>query len=87
MRGDPKRRVIVRVSPDGKHVDQIADDRRKGGVIGCEERVVVAPDGKIVLLRHYECMRVLGPDGRLVFQSPHSMEADGEEERNDAKNA
>jgi hypothetical protein len=85
--GDPRPRVLVRVSPDGKRVDQIAGDRRSGGVMGREERVLVAADGTIVMLRHYERMRVLGPDGRLVYQSPRSIEEDGEEERADAAKA
>jgi hypothetical protein len=32
-------------------------------------------------------MRVLGPDGRLLYQSPRSIEEDGEEERLDAAKA
>jgi hypothetical protein len=85
MEGDPRPRVLVRVSPDGKRVDTIAGDRRTGGVIGQEEHLLVAPDGTIVLLRHYMCSRVLGPDGRLLFQSPASRQDDDKEEKQDAE--
>jgi len=87
MRGDPRLRLLVRISPDGKHVDTIATDRVQGGVIGAEDVLLVAPDGMIVLMRWWMCIRVLAPDGRLLYQSERSKQVDGEEDERIAKDS
>jgi hypothetical protein len=83
--GDPRRRVLVRVSPDGERIDVLARDRRDGGVLCDEDTLMVAPDGTIVLMRWWMCIRVLGPDGRLLHASERSKEVEREEDEADAK--
>jgi hypothetical protein len=85
--GDPRPRVLVRVSPDGKRVDTIATDRLQGGVLGDEDTLIVAHDGTILVMRWWMCVRVLGPDGRLLHQTPRSQEIDREEDERIAKRA
>jgi sugar lactone lactonase YvrE len=84
LAGDPRPRVIVRVSPDGKRVDTIATDHRQGGVVGDEDRMVVRSDGIIVLLGYGMRWRVIGPDGGLRAQSDKSRQEDASELARDA---
>ncbi|HVV85432.1 MAG TPA: hypothetical protein VHE35_20375 [Kofleriaceae bacterium] len=79
LQGDPRTRVLVRVSADGSRVDTIATDHLNGGVLGGEELLLVAPDGTIYLLRYGMRIRVLAPDGRLLYQSEKSVAEDADE--------
>ena len=85
--GDPRPRVLLRISPDGERVDTLAHDRRIGGVIGDEELLLVSPDGVIIMLRHGMRIRVLGPDGRLLHLSEASRESDAEDDAERARRA
>ncbi len=87
VRGTPSQRALIRVSPDGKKVDIIATDRRSGGVIGDEDRLLVAPDGTIFMISSGRDMRVLAPDGRLLFISESSREDDADDDKEIAANA
>jgi DNA-directed RNA polymerase subunit RPC12/RpoP len=60
-------RTLLRISPDGKQVDVVAQDHLHGGVLGTEnDRLVVAADGTLYCMRPNMSVRVLAPDGRLV---------------------
>jgi hypothetical protein len=85
--GDPRPRQLVRVSPDGKRVDVISGDRRVGGAIGDEDHMVVAPDGTVLVFGYNSRCRIIGSDGRLVFQTDKSRETDREEDEAAAKRA
>ncbi len=87
VNGNPEQRMVMRVAPDGSRADVIATDRRRGGVVGSENMLVVAPDGTLYLFRHGMRIRVLAPDGRLLWQSDASKAGDVEEDQDAARRA
>jgi hypothetical protein len=87
QQADPEVRQLVRVAPDGSRVDVIATDHRAGGVLGDEERIVVATGGQILLLGYGKAVRMLAPDGRLLYMSDKSREEDKDELEELAKKA
>lgn len=85
--GNPSPRVVLRVSPDGDRVDVIATDRLLGGTVGDEDHLCVAADGTIILLDYGMQIRVLAPDGRLLYISDKSKEEDADEDKERARRA
>jgi hypothetical protein len=72
------RRTLVRVAPDGSRVDVVATARKQGGVLGDESVLTVGSDGTCILLGASRTIRVIAPDGRLVYQSDASKKWDAE---------
>lgn len=87
-RDNPQCRVLLRVSPDGKRVDEIAQDTLHGGVL-CSDRdqLVVAPDGTLYCLRYDMAVRILDRDGRLVRITEPARAADEAARQRQAENA
>jgi hypothetical protein len=85
--GDPNPRTLFRISPDGGRVDIVAIDRRLGGTVGDEDHLMVAWDGTIYLFDYGMKMRVLGPDGRVLYISQKSKEEDADDDQQRARRA
>jgi hypothetical protein len=81
-----RQRWLLRISPDGKHVDTLATDHIHGGVLHHENDLIcVGSDGTTYHLRFGMILRVLAPDGRLVFISEKAKVADAREREARAK--
>jgi hypothetical protein len=76
-----RRRWLMRISSDGKRVDELATDHLHGGVLYHDnDDLCVARDGSTCHVRYGMAMRVLAPDGRLVSISDAARDDDAREQ-------
>lgn len=75
-----RQRFLVRISADGKRVDTLATDHLHSGVLDHQDTLLnVARDGSTFHTRWGMAMRILAPDGRLVFISEPALADDARE--------
>lgn len=64
-------RMLLRVSPDGKTIAPIAQDKAMNGpIIDGDEHLALAPDGTAFVLGRKNSLKVFAPDGRVLGMSP-----------------
>jgi LSD1 subclass zinc finger protein len=75
-----RQRSLLRISPDGKHIDRLQTDHLNGGSL-ChdDDTLSVGSDGTTYHLRFDMVLRVIAPDGRAVFVSDKAKELDAKE--------
>lgn len=69
--------AIVRIAPDGGHVALVVDGRRPETPLR-EDRLLVRPDGSLLVLGDAGRMRVFAPDGSLLWRSEAARLGDEE---------
>lgn len=81
-----RKRSLLRISPDGKRIDTLAVDHIQGGVLYHDnDLLLVGPDGTSYHVRYSMAVRVLAPDGRLVFISERARTEDADEAKRRAQ--
>jgi hypothetical protein len=69
---------LIRISPDGKHIETLLTDLKEGGVLDEEDQVALAPDGTIYAYKYYNRLKVFSPDMKMKFRSEQSEKDDNE---------
>ncbi|MBI5535364.1 MAG: hypothetical protein HY898_21730 [Deltaproteobacteria bacterium] len=67
---------IWRVDPRGKACQPWLMHQQRGGALGSEDKMVVAPNGMIWMFGSNGAARCFGPDARVIYISPASRGAD-----------
>ena len=72
------RRLIFRISPDGKDIRKFIDGSQRGTPITDSDTIAVLPDGTIFLFDYGGHVRIFGADGTARFASEKARKDDAE---------